>query len=208
MWYAWAVVGAVFCAALALRATRLITSALWLTGVSALTAITLYGLGAHEVAVIELSVGTGLVTVLLVFAIGITGNDAADTRAILPRPLAWSLVILTALLLGWMTLPLIGVRLPGAESSFASALWDQRGLDVLVQIALLFTGALGVLGLLADAPAPRQSPAGQPSAPRPLDAAPGTAVENAIVLIHEGHEGHEDRVPEATAAPVPQEVAR
>jgi hypothetical protein len=29
-------------------------------------------------------------------------------------------------------------------------LWEQRGLDMLVQIGLIFAGVLGVLGLLAD----------------------------------------------------------
>jgi hypothetical protein len=72
-----------------LHAPRPLTSALWLAGVSALLATSLYVAGAHEVAVIELSVDTGLVTILLVFAITITSGDAGGTRAVVPRPLAW-----------------------------------------------------------------------------------------------------------------------
>ncbi|HEY6074696.1 MAG TPA: hypothetical protein VIV15_15250, partial [Anaerolineales bacterium] len=45
----------------ALRAKALITSALWLAAVSAMTSILLFLYGAHSVAVIELSVGAGLV---------------------------------------------------------------------------------------------------------------------------------------------------
>ena len=54
-----------FCAYRALISKHLLPSALYLACVSALVSITLYLLGAYEVAVIELSVGAGLVTVLL-----------------------------------------------------------------------------------------------------------------------------------------------
>lgn len=63
-------------AAQALRARRLLYSALWLAGASALLATIFYQLGAPEVAVIELSVGAGLVTVLFVFAINVAGEEA------------------------------------------------------------------------------------------------------------------------------------
>jgi hypothetical protein len=33
-------------------------------------------------------------------------------------------------------------------------LWQQRGLDVLVQIVLVFAGVMGLLGLLAEVEAP------------------------------------------------------
>src|SRR5512146_3422057 len=73
----------------AMRSKALLTSALWLAGASALTAILLFMYGAHLVAVIELSVGAGLVTVLFVFAINIAGDDAIPARPRIPRPLAW-----------------------------------------------------------------------------------------------------------------------
>ena len=59
--------GAAFCAYRAMISTHLLPSTLYLACVSALASITLYLLGAQEVAVIELSVGAGLVTVLLVY---------------------------------------------------------------------------------------------------------------------------------------------
>ena len=69
-------VAAIFvCALMAVREERLLISALWLAGTSALAALVMYRLGAPEVAVIELSVGAGLVTVLFVFAINIAGED-------------------------------------------------------------------------------------------------------------------------------------
>jgi len=78
------VVGAVFCALRAIQAKRLLAAAVWLAAVSALIAIVLYQMGAHEVAVVELSVGAGLVTVLFVFAIGVTGEEVMDARTIVP----------------------------------------------------------------------------------------------------------------------------
>jgi uncharacterized MnhB-related membrane protein len=71
---------AVFCGLRAIHAQRLVAAALWLAAVSALNAVVLYEMGAREAAVIELSVGAGLVTVLFVFAIGIAG-DGQWTRA-------------------------------------------------------------------------------------------------------------------------------
>jgi uncharacterized MnhB-related membrane protein len=141
-------VGLIICAIQALRAARLLSSALWLAATSALVSIVLYTLGAREVAVIELSVGAGLVTVLFVYAITIAGESPADQRSVLPRPLVWGLAGGAVLLLGWMALPLIGIGV-AAESTFRHTLWQQRSADVLVQIVLLFAGAIGVLGLLA-----------------------------------------------------------
>jgi uncharacterized MnhB-related membrane protein len=149
---------ALVCAIQAVRAGRLMTSALWLAGVSALLSIVFYLMGAHTVAVIELSVGAGLVTVLFVFAINIAGEETILLPPLVPWPVALGLVIVSVALLGWMVLPLAAGEQAAAESSFAAVLWGQRGLDVLVQIVLIFAGVLGLLGLLAEAKAPLDQP--------------------------------------------------
>ncbi len=158
--------GAVLCAILAISAPRLILSAIWLAGASACVAILLYSFGAFQVAVIELSVGAGLVTVLCVFAISMAGEEAMAARTLVPRPLAAGLVLISVLLLAWMNLPLAGILSPQQPStSFTAVLWQQRGLDVLVQVALIFSGVLGALGLLAErvrVPGPAAEPAPQP----------------------------------------------
>ncbi len=153
--------GAVICAVGAIRASRLLVSALWLAGASALVSIVIYILGAPEVAVVELSVGAGLVTVLFVFAINIAGEEVIQVRALLPKPLAWLLIGLSVVLLGWMGLPGLAstLQLPllsPAVTDFTRTLWELRGLDILVQIVLIFSGVLGVLGLLAEARGPSQ----------------------------------------------------
>ena len=149
------IVVAVVFAVQAIRARGLIASALWLAGVSALTALVLYLYGAHQVAVIELSVGTGLVTVLFVLAINISGDTALDTRMVVPLPLAIGVSVLFVLVLGWLVLAALPVPfLTPAAGVFSDVFWQDRGLDVLVQVVLIFSGVLGFLGLLAEVKAP------------------------------------------------------
>lgn len=143
--------GAVGCAIMAIRSARLLVSAIWLAGTSALAALAIYLLGAPEIAVIELSVGAGLVTVLFVFAINIAGEESLDARPVVPRPLAWALAAVPAVLLAGMALArLAPAPEPAAPGNFSQAFWELRGLDMLVQVALIYAGVLGVLGLLSE----------------------------------------------------------
>ncbi len=145
------IVAAIFvCALMAIREERLLISALWLAGTSALAALMMYRLGAPEVAVIELSVGAGLVTVLFVFAINIAGEDTPSLRSLVPAPLAWLVAIGGAVLAGWMALPVLSAPATGPQgTAFSKVLWEHRSLDVLLQVVLIIGGVLGVLGLLA-----------------------------------------------------------
>ncbi len=141
------------CAVQAIRARRMLVSAIWLAGASAATALLMYVLGAAEVAVIELSVGAGLVTMLFVFAINIAGDEPIGRTSRVPRPLAWLVTVGSLALLGWLALPAAGITLPvPGAGQFATALWEHRAVDVLLQVALIFTGVLGVIGLLAEEP--------------------------------------------------------
>jgi uncharacterized MnhB-related membrane protein len=145
------VAGLLVCAVQAVVAKRLLHSALWLAGASALVALEMYLLGAPEVAVIELSVGAGLVTVLFVFAINIAGEEAMSALPIVPKPLAWVLVAVFVFAFGWLTKDILWMQVPVNEPLyFKTVLWENRLLDVLLQIVLMFAGVLGVLGLLAD----------------------------------------------------------
>lgn len=176
-------IAAVVCAVLAIRASRLLSAALWLAAVSALVSILLYELGARQVAVIELSVGAGLVTVLFVFAISIAGDDGLGLESAIPRWLAIGAVGVLLVLLVGMALPLDEVDVTVGAFSIEAALWNERALDVLVQIVLIFTGVLCLLGLLAETRLPAQAPAEpvavgvqRPDAP-PVDQAPDEPVE-------------------------------
>jgi uncharacterized MnhB-related membrane protein len=144
------VVATLFCAYQVMRAERLMLSTIWLAGSSALVALLLYLMGAHEVAVIELSVGAGLVTVLFVFAFSIVGEHTLDAPTIVPRPLVWSVILFTAFVLGWLIFPVQDTGGTVIELPFANVLWEKRALDVLAQIVLIFAGVTGVVGLLSE----------------------------------------------------------
>jgi uncharacterized MnhB-related membrane protein len=148
--------GLLACAFLAVRENKLLVSALWLALTSALVAWLMYRLGAAEVAVVELSVGAGLVTVLFVFAINITGGEAVEGKVPLPRPLAWIAVVLAGLLLAWMILPSMQLErftaVLGQEGElagmFRSVIWKDRSVDTILQVVLIFAAVLAVLGLI------------------------------------------------------------
>ena len=167
----------------AVRVKRLVRSALWLAGVSAIVSILLFRMGAHEVAVIELSVGAGLVTVLMVFAIAIAGEDAMGGQAVVPRWLAAALVLAAlvaagwhfsaAVAAGWHFSAAVAPAVPVGEPPFSTVLWEQRGLDTLVQVGLIFAGTMGVLGLLSE-----KEPAIAREAPAPQTVVdPGAALQ-------------------------------
>ncbi len=157
------VVGLLVCAGRAVVSQRLLNSALWLAGASALVALEMYLMGAPEVAVIELSVGAGLVTVLFVFAINIAGEEAITALPVVPKPLAWVLVAIFVLAFGWMTVDILWMHVPVFKPLyFKTVLWENRLLDVLLQIVLMFAGVLGVLGLLAEIhPSTKDTPAAE-----------------------------------------------
>ncbi|MFZ1043645.1 MAG: NADH-quinone oxidoreductase subunit J [Anaerolineales bacterium] len=156
----------------AILSKQLITSALWLAGASALCSVLFFLFGAQLVAVIELSVGAGMVTVLFVFAISVAGDDALDATPVPPRLLSAGLAALFILLLGWFILPAAGT-LPIstiANPPLAKVLWQERGLDLIVQVVLIFSGVLGLLGLLAEVKPPLDaSMAGEVGARRQRD---------------------------------------
>jgi uncharacterized MnhB-related membrane protein len=152
------------CALQAISAQRLLISAIWLAGCSALLALSIALLGAPEVGVVELSVGAGLVTIIFVFAINVAGEEMVGSTSIVPRSVAWVLMAVFLLLLAWQTLPrLLSPGLPRESLPFWQALWGERRLDTILQVVLIFSGVLGSLGLLAER-REEEVPASEPGA--------------------------------------------
>ena len=141
------------------RTARLLTAAVWLAGVSALVSILCYRLGAPQVAAIELSIGAGLVTVLFVFAISISGEEATGEKPLIPELLAGFLALLGVILLGLFFLPITPSEVQSDGAPLAEIMWQQRTIDMYVQIVLIFSGVLGMLGLLSERKAPLEYPA-------------------------------------------------
>jgi uncharacterized MnhB-related membrane protein len=143
-------VGILACSVLAISTRRLLISAIWLALASALVALLLYLLGGPHIAVIELSVGAGLVTVLFVFAINISGEEVLATDSILPKPYAWGSIVIAAGLAIFLILRTLGiVSLPADTVKSSLILWDSRYLDIILQVVLIFAGVLGVIGILS-----------------------------------------------------------
>ena len=180
------VVGAVICAYRAMTEARILSSTIYLAFVSAAVAMMLYLLGAYQVAVIELSVGAGLVTVLLVYAISVVGDDASDPGPVIPRPVAVGLTLITAVMLGYMAYSLPTKALTGRFPPLVNALWEQRVLDVWIQMVLIFSGVLGMLGLLTENSLP----------PRTIII---SKEEQVIDLAQEEQAEAEDQLPEGVA---------
>lgn len=147
---------AAFCAYRAMVSKQLLPSTLYLACVSAFVSVILYLLGAFEVAVIELSVGAGLVTVLLVYALSVIGDVTYDPTSIIPKPFAFLLVAAIAIIVGWEAYPLAIKSSGSGEVLLADVLWKSRALDVWVQVSLIFSGVMGVLGLLAERVQPEE----------------------------------------------------
>ena len=109
---------------------------------------------------------------LFVFAISIAGDETVEVKSIIPRPIALIIALVSIVLLGFMTISSL-VTLPATtEPDFSVVLWQQRGLDMLVQSGLLFAAVLGMLGLLAEAKVPvkekKAVPAKEPQASQPV----------------------------------------
>lgn len=152
LFYAGLLFVAIFFAYRAMVAKRILSATLYLAAISACVSSVLYMLGAREVAVIELSVGAGLVTVLLVYALSVVGEDALDPSSVVAKPLAYIFTAGLVIVLIWLLLPVSGKGSSFIASKLATILWEQRVLDVWIQIALIFSGVLGILGLLSETP--------------------------------------------------------
>lgn len=150
MIYAGLMLGAVLVAFFAVHAKRLLASAIWLALLSALSAVLFYSLGAFHLAVIELSVGAGLVTVLFVFAIAVSGGEKADGKPAIPTGVAALFGLVMMALLAWLVLPIEAQVTDSGQVSFIEMLWEGRALDVMVQLAIIFSGVVAVLGLLGE----------------------------------------------------------
>ena len=139
-----------YCAIRVMSSARLLNAAIWLAFTSALVSVLVFILGAPQVAVIELSVGAGLVTVLFVFAFSIVGEATVDTATLIPRPLVILLVAGLAFVLGWFIYPVPMPEPDPVGISFGEMLWGSRGLDVIAQVVLIFSGVMGLIGLLSE----------------------------------------------------------
>jgi NADH-quinone oxidoreductase subunit J len=131
----------------------LLYSALGLAVASIMLSIVLFQFGANIAAVFELSVCSGLITVLFVSTVSLTKDSDQKLESRLP---AWFLAPVLVVFLGvayYLALWLTGAVLPTAVTSapgptFQETFWGQRTTDVLGQVSLILVGVFGILAVL------------------------------------------------------------
>ena len=134
----------------------LIKASIALALVSGITSIIMFIVGAHLAAVFELSVCSGLITVVFVSAISMTKisskaelgiKEKARQKRFIPLP-ALLIVILAAAL--FIIRPYLGALAPYIAGPINAAagqdlFWNKRQADLLGQLLIILTGVYGVL---------------------------------------------------------------
>ncbi|MBR2783634.1 MAG: hypothetical protein IKD93_05540 [Firmicutes bacterium] len=138
---------------------RLMQAALALAGLSVLTSIILFLFGAPWAALFELSLCTGLVTVVLAVAVNLTRPDAPEPETapasarrlnVLPLMLIFvGVMLLIVMTVTGFTLDPIAAPTVAADA-FRDVFWGSRQADILAQIILILVGAFSVVILFKE----------------------------------------------------------
>ncbi len=128
---------------------HLINAAISLAAVSAACGVLMYVLGAHTAAIFEVSVCSGLVTVIFISAVSLSNGDrqasAPEKRAhLLPIILIaiGAVLVIAALLTGFS----LGSRGPvGSSASFDNVFWETRQADIFGQMIAILAGASAIV---------------------------------------------------------------
>lgn len=137
----------------------LLKSAIALALASAMLAVIMYVLGSVWAAMFELSVCSGLITVIFISAISLSKTEKKDLAklyedkkrmALLPVVLiTGGVVLVLAVILQLFLLPDVTPVTETAEA-FRQVLWNFRQADIWGQIIVIITGALTVVALFKE----------------------------------------------------------
>ena len=142
-------------ALLAVLLTDLLRSAISLALASVALSIVFFQFGVPYAGAFELSVGAGLVMVLLVSAIGLTRRTPAEQEEqgkslVVIIPILALIVVAIIDIAAFLTLSSQAATptasLP-APASFSETLWQVRWVDILAQLGIVLTGVFAVLAL-------------------------------------------------------------
>jgi len=144
------IVSAVVLLTFAVLSRQLLVSAIALAGASILTSIIYFLFNAMWVAVFELTVVAGLVTVLFISAISLTRDlkEELDTdRPLIFFPIFFALVVFGGVLIlrgisG--SLPDKALGAVDMMADFRIVFWEQRRFDILAQLMVILGGVFGL----------------------------------------------------------------
>jgi len=149
----------VVCGFLAVRLRSMLKSAVALAAASAALGIIMYVLGSVWAALIEISVCSGLVTVIFISAISLSNTDKKELEklyedkkrmAYLPASLIIGGVILVIIVLSTGSLLPDAVPIAQAADNFREVLWNNRQADIWGQAIVIIAGAVAVTVLFKE----------------------------------------------------------
>ena len=131
---------------------RLLRSVVGLGLTSAILAVIIYRLSSPLAAVFELSVCSGLISVIFITTVSFTQRISKETflirrRERLLRFLYLPFIIIAAglLLVKYLKIPQFVTPLPAQITDVRLVLWEMRHLDLLGQVIILIAGVFGVV---------------------------------------------------------------
>jgi NADH-quinone oxidoreductase subunit J len=137
---------------------RLVHSVVGLGLTSAILAVIMYRLGSPLAAVFELSVCSGLISVIFITTISFTQRLSKEKflirrRERLLRFLYLPLIIVAVglWLVRYLKLPQLALPAPAQVSDVRLVLWHMRHLDLLGQVIILIAGVFGVVIFFKEA---------------------------------------------------------
>ena len=134
---------------LSVLSRHLINAAIALAAVSAACGVLMYVLGAHTAAIFEISVCSGLVTVIFISAVSLSNGDkqasVPEKRA---RFLPVILIAVGAVLMITAGLSGFSLGVPGqvaSAASFDNVFWETRQADLFGQMVAIISGASAIV---------------------------------------------------------------
>jgi NADH-quinone oxidoreductase subunit J len=131
---------------------RLVHSVVGLALTSAILAIIMFRLGSALAAVFELSVCSGLISVIFITTVSFTQRISNEKLRVRRRErllrflyLPFIVVVAGLCLVRYLTLPQFNLPQPAAVTDARLVLWNLRHLDLLGQAIILIAGVFGVV---------------------------------------------------------------
>jgi NADH-quinone oxidoreductase subunit J len=131
---------------------RLVRSVVGLALTSAILAVIMYRLNSPLAAVFELSVCSGLISVIFITTVSFTQRISKERFIIRRRErllrflyLPFIIIVAGLLLVRYLKIPQFGLPQPAQVTDARLVLWNMRHLDLLGQAIIIIAGVFGVV---------------------------------------------------------------